>query len=190
MAAETETRRQQAEIASRRLAEEERELKEAKARCIAEEDQARRQEKEMKVRHLAEQERMHVLSIPIDADVLRDMREFLKTSEFFGEEQSPLAYVGYRVGKTKGLPVWDRYRRLKACFQIDIPKELADKYQTWGKPVSRRRFDAISQHLTMLADMRRVRPNFEKAVADWQADERWFTSEYSELVIKLRNTTY
>ena len=169
-AAVAERKRQEAEAETRRLAEAER------ARHKAEVDQAR---------HIVERERASVLSSPIASDILRDMRDFLRAGQFFGDEHSPLAYVGYRVGKTKGLPVQDRRRRLRACFQIEIPRELAGKYQAWGKPVSRRRYDAMCQHITMLADMRRERRNYEIAVADWETDVHWFKAEYSKLALML-----
>ncbi len=194
----SETPEQQAERLQREAlsrteaadAERKRHEAEAETRRIAEAVRARMQAEMEKARLLTELERTRILSTPIDVEILRDMRDFLKSGQFFGEEHSPLAYVGYRVGKTNGLPVWDRHRRLKACFQVDIPKELADKYQSWGKPVSRRRFDAISQHLSMLADMRRNRRNYEVAVADWEADQGWFKEEYTDLIHMFKNAKF
>lgn len=176
---EERARREAAEAAARR------EQAQAEARRVAEAEQARRCAEEEKARSEVDQERRRLLMIPIPADIQREMRDFLKAGQFFGEEHSPLAYVGYKVGKTKGLPVQDRRRRLRVCFQIEIPLELADKYQDWGQPVSYRRFRSISQHLAMLADMRRQRRNYEVAVADWEADLLWFKAEYDSLVQKL-----
>ena len=167
------------------LAERKRQETEAEARRLAEAERARQKAEVDQARHIVEQARASVLSSPIGSDILRDMRDFLRAGQFFGEEHSPLAYVGYRVGKTKGLPVQDRRRRLRACFQSEIPKELAGKYQAWGKPVSRRRYDSMCQHITMLADMRRERRNYEIAVADWETDVLWFKAEYSKLALML-----
>lgn len=161
-----------------------RETPEARARRLAEE--ARRREEEERVRREIEQERGAVLEKVVPPEIQRAMREFLQAGSFFGEEHSPLAYVGYRVGKTNGLSSWDRQRRLKACFQIEIPRELAAKYQGWGRPATYQRFRSMCQHLMMLADMRRQRRNFEHAVADWEADEQWFQTEFSDMADRLR----
>lgn len=120
---EARARRLEAEARARREAEEER----ARKRREAEESAAR-------ARRDAEAERDTVLGRSIPPDIQRDMKAFLKAGNFSGEEQSPLAYVGYKVGKTNGLPPWDRQRRLKACFQSEIPRQLSAKYQTWGRP--------------------------------------------------------
>jgi flagellar biosynthesis GTPase FlhF len=180
-----ERARQEAAEAARKRQE-----AEAEARRVAEAERARRQEEEEKARQLVEQERASMLALPIPVDIQRAMREFLAAGEFFGEEHSPLAYVGYKVGKTNGLPVRDRQRRLRACFQIEIPKELAGKYQAWGQPVSYRRFTSMCKHLAMLADMRRQRRNFNVAVADWDADAEWFKAECGEVAQRLRNARF
>lgn len=175
-----ERARQEAAEANRKLEE-----AEAQARQAAESERLHRQEEADRARRLVEQERSSILITPISGDILRDMREFIKAGQFFGEEHSPLAYVGYKVGKTSVLRLSDRRRRLKACFQIEIPRELADKYQAWGPAVSSRRFRSMCQHLTMLADMRRQRRNYEVAVADWEADLEWFEAEFGSLAHRL-----
>ena len=147
---------------------------------------ARRLEEEQRARREAEEERNQILSRAVPPDIQRDMREFLNAGAFFGEEHSPLAYVGYKVGKTNGLAPWDRKRRLKVCFQTEIPRELAAKYQSWGRPATYQRLSSICQHLSMLADMRRQRRSYEHAVADWEADNAWFRSEYGEQAARLR----
>lgn len=177
---EERARREAAEAAEKRA------QAQAEARRIAEVEEALRRAEAEKTRGEVEQERQLILVTPIQADIHRDMREFLKAGQFFGEEHSPLAYVGYKVGKTNGLPAPSRRRRLRACFQIEIPHQLADKYQSWGPPASYRRFTSMCQHITMLADMRRKRRNFEVAVADWDEDEAWFRDEYRSLAERLR----
>lgn len=108
------------------------------------------------------------------------MRAFLDGS-FVGEDRSPLAYVGYRVGKTRGLASRERQMRLDVCFRIEIPSDLDPKYQGWGAPATYQRFRSIEKHLKMLADLRRGRNNQRFAVADWEEDREWFLLEYREL---------
>lgn len=182
--------RQAAEAEARRRADAERarqqELEEATQRK-AEEARARQRDQAAEARRLVEDERASIRATPIAGDIHRDMREFLSAGQFFGEEHSPLAYVGYKVGKTQGLPPHERRRRLRACFQIDIPPQLAAKYQAWGPPVTSQRFTSMCQHITMLADMRRERRNYEVAVSDWEADVQWLAEEYGNLAQRLHN---
>jgi hypothetical protein len=180
-AAEAEAKRR-AEAESARL----RQIKE-NAQRQAEEERARQQGRVDAARRLVEDERASIRATVIASDIQRDMREFLSNSQFFGEEHSPLAYVGYKVGRTHGLPTQERRRRLRACFQIEIPPQLAAKYQAWGAPVTSQRFTSMCQHITMLADMRRQRPNYEVAVSDWEADVQWLAAEYGSLVQRLHN---
>jgi hypothetical protein len=179
-AAEAEAqRRAEAERARQREAEE-------NARRLAEEERARQRGQADAARNLVEDERTSIRAAPIAGDIHHAMREFLSNNQFFGEDHSPLAYVGYKVGRTNGLPVQERRRRLRACFQIKIPPQLAAKYQAWGPPVTYQRFTSMRQHITMLADMRRARPSYEVAVSDWEADEEWLKTEYGGLAERLR----
>lgn len=158
----------------KRQEEQERRAQE-ETRLKTERERAFREEKERVGR-----ERSDLLDKPVPPDVQRSMRAFL-SGEFFGEDRSPLAYVGYRVGKTNGLAPWDRQRRLEICFRMDIPSDMPSKYKNWGSPASLRRFEAIAKHLRMLADMRRSRANQRFAVADWDADEEWFQEEFNSM---------
>lgn len=149
------------------------------------EEEARRKKAEADAREQAERDRAQkehdaLVERPIPPDIKRDMRAFLEGS-FVGEDRSPLAYVGYRVGKTRGLASRERQRRLDVCFRIEIPSDLDPKYQGWGAPATYQRFRSIEKHLKMLADMRSGRSNQRFAVADWQADRKWFQGEYREL---------
>lgn len=134
-------------------------------------------------------ERKALTDEPVPPDIQRAMRDFLLGS-FRGEDESPLAYVGYRVGKTNGLAQWDRHRRLKACFRADIPKALTAQYLSWGKPATATRFDSMCKHLTMLADMRRHRRNYEEAVAEWEEDEQWFINEFDDTARRFRKAGF
>ncbi len=149
------------------------------------EEEARRKKAEVEARERAERDRAQkehdaLIERPIPPDIKRDMRAFLDGS-FVGEDRSPLAYVGYRVGKTRGLASRERQRRLDVCFRIEIPADLDPKYQGWGAPATYQRFRSIEKHLKMLADMRSGRSNQRFAVADWEADRSWFQCEYREL---------
>jgi len=157
--------------------------REAERERKAEEERRRKSEadaREQAARDKAQKERDDLIGRPIPPDVKRDMRAFLEGS-FVGEDRSPLAYVGYRVGKTRGLVSRERQKRLDVCFRIEIPTDLDPKYQGWGAPATYQRFHSIEKHLKMLADMRGSRSNQRFAVADWEADRAWFQGEYQEL---------
>lgn len=149
------------------------------------EEAARRKKAEAEARERAERDRAQkehdaMVERPIPPDIRREMRAFLDGS-FVGEDSSPLAYVGYRVGKNRGLASHERQRRLDVCFRIEIPSELDRKYQAWGAPVTYQRFHSIEKHLKMLADLRSDRSSQRFAVADWVEDRKWFQDEYREL---------
>ena len=148
-------------------------------------EDARRKKAEAEAREQEERDRAQkehdaLVERPIAPDIKRDMQAFLDGT-FVGEDQSPLAYVGYRVGKTRGLVSRERQRRLDACFRIEIPSDLDPKYQGWGGPATSQRFHSIEKHLKMLADMRGSRSNQRYAVADWEADRTWFQQEYRQI---------
>lgn len=167
-AAEERQREAEREVERARRAEKERQRKaEADAREQAERDKAQKK-------------RDDFIGRPIPPDIQRDMRAFLDGS-FVGEDRSPLAYVGYRVGKTRGLASRERQRRLDVCFRIEIPADLDAKYQAWGAPATYQRFHSIDKHLKMLADLRGGRSNQRFAVADWEEDRTWFQGEFREL---------
>lgn len=148
-------------------------------------EEARRRKAEADAREQAERDRAQkehdaLVARPIPPDIERDMRAFLDGS-FVGDDRSPLAYVGYRVGKTRGLVSRERQRRLEVCFRIEIPTDLDAKYQKWGRPATYQRFHSIEKHLKMLADMRSGRSNQKFAVADWEEDRVWYLGEFRDL---------
>jgi|OM-RGC.v1.016141455 hypothetical protein len=156
-----------------------------KARRRAEQARLRREEFERNKSEL-DSERNRRLNPAVPPDIARSIREF-QAGDFAGEERSPLAYVGYRVGKTNGLPEPARHRRLDFCFALDIPTDLAAKYvTTWGRPLTYRRYAAIVNHLKMLADQRNGRRNFETAVSHWLTDARWFSDKHKSFAERLR----
>ena len=113
-----EDRQDQIEERRRKLEEKRAEEEEAKRKSL--EDATRRmEEEEERRRRLAAREAAdstvgrefaRYIGAPVPNDIKRSMQAFL-VSEFIGSDRSPLAYVGYRVGKTNGLLPWDRERR-------------------------------------------------------------------------------
>lgn len=128
-------------------------------------------------------EREAFIERPVPDSIRRSIREF-QSGLFFGEDRSPLAYIGYRVGKTYGLAKNERRERLDFCFRMPIPDDLPAKYHGWGSPASLLRYYSIVGHLEMLADQRRYRRNFEVAVAEWDADAAWFRQNFRELAMR------
>lgn len=150
-----------------------------------EQERRRREEEQRRLRAEVDAERQKILDRPIPPDILRDMREF-ERGNFAGEDRSPLAYVGYKVGKTHGLPERDRHERLDVCFRIPIPNDVSPKYSSWGAPLSSTRFSSMINHLSMLADQRRTRKNYRFAVADWDNDRTWFSERHKDFVGRIR----
>ena len=99
---------------------------------------------------------------------------------FFGEDQSPLAFVGYKAGKTAKMAEAERRQRLEVCFRIDVPACLPVKYRNWGAPATLQRYQKIHQHLHMLAGQRRGRRGYEVAVHHWDSDRGWLLSAIGE----------
>lgn len=149
-----------------------RSLQEAERRNAEEEERRRRMRERGEQDKAVGRDFAHYIARPVPADIKRSMREFL-AGQFVGSDRSPLAYVGYHVGVTNGLRVRDRERRMEVCFQIDIPPELRADYASWGGPGSKQRLNAMCGHLGMLAAMRRDRPGYELAVAEWERDKVW-----------------
>lgn len=186
-----EDRQDQIEERRRKLEEKRAEEEEAKRKSL--EDATRRmEEEEERRRRLAAREAAdsmvgreftRYIGAPVPNDIKQSMTAFL-AGEFTGADRSPLAYVGYRVGKTNGLPKWDRERRMQVCFRIDIPSELRRDYASWAGPGSRTRLNAMRAHIRMLAAMRKDRPGYEVAVAEWERDAGWLGSELGDLADK------
>lgn len=186
-----ENRRDQIEERRRKIEKKRAEEDEARRKSL--EDATRRnQEEDERRRRLAAREAAdstvgrefaRYFGAPVPNDIKRSMQAFL-AGEFVGSDRSPLAYVGYRVGKTNGLPEWDRNRRMKVCFCIDIPPEFRPDYASWRGPGSRERLNAMQSHIRMLAAMRRDRPGFEVAVSEWERDTEWLSSELGPLAEK------
>jgi hypothetical protein len=136
-------------------------------------------------KQIVDDQRTRMMGQPVPPDIQRDTVR-AKSGDFEGEELSPLSYLGYRVGKTNGLRPDARRKRLKICFAIEMPSLLPSKYRRWGRPVTYQRYASIFNHLLMLANQRRGRPNYEFAVSDWEADAKWMESEFGQMVRDLK----
>lgn len=158
-------------------------LEEATRRMVEEEDRRRRLAAREAADSTLGREFARYLGAPVPSDIKRSMQAFL-AGEFVGSDRSPLAYVGYRVGKTNGLPTRDRERRMQVCFRIDIPAELRRDYASWAGPGSRTRLNAMRAHVRMLAAMRKDRQGYEVAVAEWERDAEWLATELGDLADK------
>ena len=129
-----------------------------------------------KEKTIVTQERANLISKPIPSFVQKSIFDY-ESGAYGGEDQSPLAYVGYKAGKTANMAELERRQRLEVCFRIDIPPYLPRKYRNWGAPATRLRFERIQMHLNMLAGQRRGRRGYEVAVQHWTIDKAWFLSE-------------
>lgn len=130
-------------------------------------------------------ERAWRMGQPVRHDIRLDIAR-AHTGDFDGEELTPLSYLGYHAGKTKGLRPDARRERLKVCFETELSDLLPVKYRRWGRPVTYQRYASIFNHLVMLANQRRWRSNYEFAVSDWESDARWMEVEFGQLARDLR----
>ena len=108
----------------------------------------------------------------------------------FGQDMSPLACFGYRVGKTNGRTETERHAILEYAVAADLNASLAflpASYRNdWGGPMSIARFNRIYHHINSMADLRNGRRNFEVAVSHWRSDAVWFHAQQHPLVEKFR----
>ena len=183
-----------------RLAEEERVRAEHKR--LAEEKRARadrerlaEEERPRTDRERLEDERDELLRsrrVAAPGFILREAfdfeREYRSTGGdgFFGQEMSPLACFGYRVGTIRGRNNSERQAILKYAIVANFDSMLsflpADYLSDWGSPLSLNRFNRIYHHLTSMADLRDGRCGYENAISDWRNDANWFKTDHKELV--------
>ena len=96
------------------------------------------------------------------------------------QNHSPLALLGYRVGKTKRLKVDQRREILRQALNDYLPNAYSREYaEAWGPPGTRARFKRICQHLALMIEMHKTRPSRRFAVSDWTADLNWFKENFS-----------
>lgn len=164
----------------RKLDEDRRDEEKRKRRERAKRNRSARQSEAKKKK--IHKEREDYIKQPIPPRITNSMTEF-ERGIFDGEDRSPLAYVGYKVGKIRGLSLSDRRQRLEVCFRIKTPATISPKYESWGSPASYTRCVAMSSHLRMLADMRRDKPSYKVAVANWDDDREWFQETFRSTAV-------
>lgn len=157
--------------------------------------EATRQRKIEKERFLAEtliqsDQLKKRLDQPVPGYIKDAIREFMeehgddvRTGRFDENAISPLTYYGYRVGKARGRPDAERKKILEFVLFKPLPEIFPPVYrEKWGGPGSPERLQRICNHITMTADRRASRPNYEVAVAEWRSDASWCRSALSDEV--------
>jgi hypothetical protein len=96
------------------------------------------------------------------------------------QNHSPLALLGYRVGKTKRLKVDRRREILRQALNDYLPNAYSREYaERWGTPGTRARYNRICQHLALMIEMHKARSSRRYAVSDWTTDLSWFKENFS-----------
>ena len=88
------------------------------------------------------------------------------------DEASFFSYFGYRTNKSLKL----RRQVLHLLQCCSLPKTL--KYREWGEPSSKQRYLKIIDYLGGFTVPHRNNPKKADAVAAWNADRKWFESNY------------
>lgn len=134
---------------------------------------------------IVSEERKKIINQPVPKYIQQSIKAY-KAGIFTGEDRSPLAYVGYKAGKTVNMPNRERQERLAVCFRLEITASLPAKYKNWGKPATYLRFHKMQAHLNMLAHQRKRRRGYEVAVRHWHGDRNWFLKEKGYIANRLR----
>lgn len=96
-------------------------------------------------------------------------------------DESPLALMGYRVGKTNGKPEPERRAILASLFEGYVPNQFdAEYFVGWGGPNTKRRFERMTGHLKMLIKQADGRAAMAQARAEWESDLAWFVDEFGD----------
>lgn len=120
-------------------------------------------------------------------DAIRDFMDKygaeVRSGRFDENKLSPLTYYGYHVGKARGRPESERKKILEFVLFKPLPDVFPSAYRAkWGKPGAPERLVKICNHITMTADRRASRPNYQVAVSEWRSDASWCRSEFNEEV--------
>jgi hypothetical protein len=124
-------------------------------------------------------------------------------NDYFDEDQiiihlppeldSPLAVMGYRVGKVRGLGVLERRRILRDAFAGKIPsavgkiEQLSEYMEQWGQPKTSQRLWRMAKHLRGLISYNRNKATWHQAIDDWEEDLLWMEKElYPQVRFKFR----
>jgi hypothetical protein len=96
-------------------------------------------------------------------------------------QEGVLKYMGYEVGKTKGLADHSRREILDAVFGAVLPPVNGPDYiKKWGLPVTASRLERLANELARFArnGKRNRTADYSAAVADWEADLRYLHRKY------------
>jgi hypothetical protein len=101
-------------------------------------------------------------------------------------EESPLHEMGYRVGKTNGVPKSRRREILEVAFRGALPTVKSSAYmKRWGTPNSRRRLrrmaTAIDWYIVQAMGRQKKRKHdMSVAIDEWSGDLAWMNDELYE----------
>lgn len=95
------------------------------------------------------------------------------------QEQSPLAALGYHVGKD-GLGYLERRRILESAFRDALPQVGSRSYmEKWGEPGTPERLKAIANLLASTCRNRKKIANASpEAISDWENDLDWLKKSF------------
>lgn len=104
-------------------------------------------------------------------------------SQRFGtwNQEGVLKYMGYEVGKTKGLADHCRREILDAVFSAVLPPVNSPGYvRNWGLPSTAPRLERLANELARFArnGKRNRTADYSAAVADWEADLKHLHRKY------------
>lgn len=96
-------------------------------------------------------------------------------------QEGLLKYMGYEVGKTKGLADHSRREILDAVFSAVLPPVNSPDYvKKWGLPGTAPRLERLANELARFArnGKRNRTADYSAAVADWEADLKHLRRKY------------
>lgn len=96
-------------------------------------------------------------------------------------QEGVLKYMGYEVGKTKGLADHSRREILDAVFSAVLPPVNSPDYvKKWGLPGTAPRLERLANELARFArnGKRNRTADYSAAVADWEADLKHLKRKY------------
>lgn len=96
-------------------------------------------------------------------------------------QEGVLKYVGYEVGKTKGLADHSRREILDAVFSAVLPPVNSPDYvKKWGLPCTASRLERLANELARFSrnGKRNRTADYSAAVAEWEADLKYLHRKY------------
>lgn len=103
------------------------------------------------------------------------------TGDHFWYQEGLLSFVGYRVGKTQGVPEIKRQQILDCVMFNTLPRVNSHEYMDeWGKPRTAQRLRKLAEALasfTRNAKRKNIR-SMQFAIEDWEADLSYLYESY------------